>query len=72
MADIKFAVGGVMILAMFLVGISGNMLLFILLSKQVPLSSLLSYPTKYQPKPSSRVVPVSFAVRDKVITKQTQ
>ena len=37
MADIKFAVGGVMILAMFIIGISGNMLLFILLSKQVPL-----------------------------------
>ena len=34
-ADIKFAVGGVMILVMFILGIIGNMLLFILLSKQV-------------------------------------
>merc|ERR1712038_548589 len=33
-ADIKFAVGGVMILVMFILGIIGNMLLFILLSKQ--------------------------------------
>ena len=39
-ADIKFAVGGVMILAMFIVGITGNMLLFILLSKQVVIFSL--------------------------------
>ena len=39
-ADIKFAVGGVMILAMFIVGITGNMLLFILLSKQVLIFSL--------------------------------
>ena len=40
MADIKFAVGGVMILAMFIVGITGNMLLFILLSKQVLIFSI--------------------------------
>ena len=39
-ADIKFAVGGVMILAMFIVGITGNMLLFILLSKQVLIFSI--------------------------------
>ena len=39
-ADIKFAVGGVMILAMFIVGITGNMLLFILLSKQVVIFSI--------------------------------
>ena len=59
MADIKFAVGGVMILAMFIVGITGNMLLFILLSKQVvTFSIILPYKisTKALFKSSSRIV----------------
>ena len=49
-ADIKFAVGGVMILAMFIVGITGNMLLFILLSKQVvifPLRNIIVVRVKF-------------------------